>query len=118
MKVFLVALFLTLGVVVLSGASCTKQPTSSNETGIAKTKVLIENSTFVPSNLTISQNTVVTWTNNDLVAHHIISNEDPVAFESGILEQGSDFNFTFTETGTYPYRCEIHPEMKGIITVQ
>ena len=39
-------------------------------------------------------------------------------WESGTISDGSSFQFTFTEAGTYNYRCNIHPTpMRGQITV-
>ena len=39
-------------------------------------------------------------------------------FESGDLEPGNTYARTFDTPGTYPYRCEFHPnEMKGRIIV-
>lgn len=40
-------------------------------------------------------------------------------FKSGDIGSGETFNYTFNETGTYDYFCEIHkPDMKGKIVVE
>jgi len=40
-------------------------------------------------------------------------------FKSGDIGHGETFNYTFNETGTYDYFCEIHkPDMKGSIVVE
>jgi plastocyanin len=36
---------------------------------------------------------------------------------SNTLGRGQSYSFTFTESGTFPYHCGIHPSMKGTITV-
>jgi hypothetical protein len=36
---------------------------------------------------------------------------------SGLLAQGEQFSYTFTEPGTYDYFCEPHPSMQGQIVV-
>ena len=42
----------------------------------------------------------------------------PPLWDSGMLSSGA-FQFTFTQAGTYLYRCELHPDlMQGRIVVQ
>jgi len=62
--------------------------------------------------------------NGDAMIHSVTSGEsDGTAgtpdgrFDSGFLEPGDTFTFTFTEAGTYPYFCLPHPFMTGTITV-
>lgn len=38
-------------------------------------------------------------------------------FDSGNLESGRSFSFTFTDVGTFTYHCNIHSSMKGKIIV-
>lgn len=80
--------------------------------------VEIRNYSFAPQNITIPQNTTVTWRNNDSVPHTVTSlNGAPVAFNSGVLNPGQSFTMKFNVTGVYPYYCSIHPFMKGNVTV-
>jgi hypothetical protein len=58
----------------------------------------------------------VTWTNGDSLVHNIAA--DNASFNSGALAPGRNFNFTFTANGAFPYHCNIHPTMTGLITVQ
>ena len=40
-------------------------------------------------------------------------------FDSGQLAKGDEFEFTFEESGTYEYFCEIHPAtMSGRVVVE
>ena len=39
------------------------------------------------------------------------------AFSSGLLEPGQSFTLTFSEPGVYPFTCNIHPGMNGVIVV-
>ncbi len=78
--------------------------------------VSIKNFSFDPAALTISKGTAVTWTNNDSVAH--TATADGGAFDSGNLDQGKSFSFTFNQSGTFAYHCAIHPYMKAQITVK
>ena len=38
-------------------------------------------------------------------------------FDSGDVPNGATFQFTFNDSGAVPYHCEIHPIMKGTVTV-
>jgi hypothetical protein len=39
-------------------------------------------------------------------------------FDSGALNQGDSFSFTFQQPGTYEYFCRLHPSMRGRILVR
>jgi len=72
---------------------------------------------YLPQVITvvIGVNNTVTWINQDLIAHNIISNTG--AFASGDLSPGQTYTFTFTQAGTYPYYCSYHP-MTGVVLVK
>ena len=79
---------------------------------------------FYPGDLTVSAGTVVTWTNQDTVVHSATSGTSDGSvgqpdgfFDSGLVDPGGTFEFTFTEPGTYAYFCTPHPWMQGTITV-
>ena len=76
----------------------------------------IRDMTFAPRTLTIAAGDTVTWTNSDSMPHTATSEDD--AFDSGNLDEGQSFSFTFTEPGTYEYVCGIHPRMTGTIVVE
>ncbi len=68
----------------------------------------------------------IVWTNEDTTFHSVTSDdsfEDRIngKFDSmatiGLVEPGGTWEFTFTETGEYPYHCEPHPWMKGMVTI-
>lgn len=71
--------------------------------------------TFKPKSVTIAVGTTVKWTNNTTVAHTVTS--DTGVFNSGIINPGSTFKFTFTKKGTFGYHCMIHPFMIATIIV-
>jgi amicyanin len=70
---------------------------------------------FSPATLTITAGDTVTWTNGDPIVHTATSTTG--AWDSGDLEQGASYSFTFTEPGTYDYLCTPHPSMTGRIVV-
>ena len=73
-------------------------------------------SVFAPGTLTVAAGDTVTWRNSD-DAPHTVTDENG-AFDSGNMDTGATFSFTFTELGTYEYRCDYHSEMQATIVVQ
>ena len=39
------------------------------------------------------------------------------AFDSGIFDPGGSFAWEFATPGTFPYRCNLHPQMEGTVEV-
>lgn len=70
---------------------------------------------FSHRDLTVSAGTTITWTNADAVIHTTTSNDG--LWDSGVLESGHTFDFTFTQAGSFAFFCAIHPTMKATITV-
>ena len=69
------------------------------------------------------RDSTVVWRNNDAVTHTVVSDTEysnPYAgpFDSGLIEPGSTYGYTFFEQGRYSYHCDIHPWMKGIVSVR
>ena len=77
-------------------------------------EVLIQGFDYEPSEITAHVNDTVVWTNMDSVTHTVTAN----AFDSGDLDEGETFSYTFTETGTYDYVCIYHPGMRGTVLVE
>lgn len=57
----------------------------------------------------------VVVTNTDDASHTLTAVDG--SFDSGTLAPGDSYEFTVDESGTFEYRCEIHPSMTGSITV-
>jgi nitrite reductase (NO-forming) len=79
---------------------------------------------YSPRELTVTVGTTVRWVNQDPIAHTVTAGtvEGSVGspdgrFDSGFLNLGEAFRFTFTEPGTYQYFCIPHPWMQGTVTV-
>jgi plastocyanin len=71
----------------------------------------------------IGINNTVVWTNNDTVPHTVTSVAGGIpsgaqAFNSGNLNPGQSWNYTFTQPGTYEYHCIYHFWMKGTVIVE
>jgi plastocyanin len=98
--------------VLLLAGSAAPSPSQAGGTNTVE----IADFAFSPSTLTIVAGASVTWTNADAVVHTATSGSG--AFDSGDLDQGESFTFTFTTPGTYDYLCTPHPSMTGSIVVQ
>jgi plastocyanin len=84
--------------------------------GSGRNHVTIRDFAFAPADLDVAASTEVTWTNDD-PAPHTVTAEDG-SFDSGTLEPGQTFSVSVQSNGPVTYRCEIHPDMVGTITVR
>jgi plastocyanin len=84
----------------------------------AEQQVTIDNFAFDPQVLTISPGTKVTWLNRDDVPHTATSSESPPKFNSKTIDTDEKFSYVFTQPGTYPYFCALHPKMTAKIVVK
>jgi plastocyanin len=104
----------------------------NDETSAAS--VSVKNIAFKPADMKVLRGTEVTWTNDDDVAHTATSGQPGTRAVSGVskgspakldglfdgdlAKAGATYRFTFNETGTFAYFCEIHPSMTGEIVVE
>jgi len=70
---------------------------------------------FDPSDIEISVGESVTWTNEDNTIHSVVADDD--TFDSGELDEGEEFSYTFDEAGIYQYGSDEDPSFDGIVTV-
>jgi len=77
--------------------------------------VNIVNFRFTPAEVTVKAGTTIRWTNKGYVPHTVNFTDGGV--NSGVLNNGNQFTYTFTTPGTYPYLCHIHPFMHGTVVV-
>jgi plastocyanin len=77
--------------------------------------IAIANFAFAPANLSVQTGDPVTWTNMDDDSHTVTADDD--AFDSGAFGAGQTFQLTAGPPGTYPYFCQLHPFMRGTLTV-
>lgn len=85
--------------------------------GAATTKnVYIYGSGFSPKSVTITAGDTVKWVNRDNATHQIYGAGG--SFVSPILKQHQSYSFRFNAAGTYTYKDELHPRLKGTIVVK
>lgn len=87
-------------------------------TVLAATPVtVIIGATLNPKEITIRPGTLVIWSNEDSERHRARSTTGPVGFDSGNLDPGESFSFTFNAAGTFPYFYTLDPGMVGTVTI-
>lgn len=91
------------------------QPTPTTPTPVTTpttptpVSVAIKSSTFTPNIVEISKGTTVVWTNDDGVKHTVTSISG--AFDSGNIDPGKTFSYTFNQAGPFEYSCGVHPSI-------
>jgi plastocyanin len=79
----------------------------------AEATVSIVDFAFDAPTLEIAVGTTVTWTNDGQALHTVTG----TFADSGVIQSGETFSFTFTEAGTFDYACQLHPQMTGQVVV-
>ncbi len=76
---------------------------------------------YDPATIQVVRGTVVTWTNQDTVAHSVVLSYAVTAtseqWTSGVLATGQSASYTFTSPGRYVYNCSLHVGMIGFVLV-
>lgn len=104
------------------GSSATKTvkathtPPAGGTPAAAGNNVSINNAKYRPKNLSVKVGTTVTWTNNDSVPQSVTS-DTPGQFDSGLLQPGATWSYTFSQAGTFPYHSSATKTTFGSITV-
>ena len=80
--------------------------------------VIIKDFKFIPAEITVKKGQTLTWENREKRQYH------SVWFQALGEPEPEDYLFPedtyereFTETGSFPYRCGPHPEMRGTVHV-
>jgi len=74
--------------------------------------IVLEATSFQPAEMHVESGATVTWQWAGSVAHDVTGPD----FASGIQTDGT-FTYTFNQPGAYYYWCNLHPGMKGTVTV-
>ncbi|HEY5773153.1 MAG TPA: cupredoxin domain-containing protein, partial [Chitinophagaceae bacterium] len=85
----------------------------SNTPIIYAARVMIQNSVFTPSDVTIMVSGSILWVNNDETVHTVTAKDG--SFDSGDLQPGATFGVTFNTVGPHRYHCKYHAEMTGVV---
>jgi plastocyanin len=71
---------------------------------------------FDRADIEVRRGTTVEWRNAGTRAHHLVRDLGGVTIDED-LPPGRTETATFERSGTFSYRCTIHPEMTGTVTV-
>ena len=83
----------------------------------AKTHVVVGRGVaWDPKTLKVARGDTIVWKNADVVPHNV--RQDKHVFWSKDLPPGSSFRWKATKRGRWPYKCTLHPEMTGTITIK
>ena len=98
--------------------NCTPKGAS---TGTADTTVTVVSDSqtvgaYAPKDISVPAGQAVTWSWQDQGNQHSVTANDG-SFDSCLHNAGYVYTVTFTKPGTYAYRCSIHPQMIGRVTV-
>jgi plastocyanin len=99
----------------MSDTGSTNPNDNPGNTAPGANEVWMKDKEFVPSSITVTSGTTVTWINKDPIMHDVTSDSD--LFGSGSMQANATFSFKFTTAGTYTYHCTIHPTMTGKVIV-
>jgi plastocyanin len=99
-------LSLTAGILAFSGGVSAAETVPAEIKGYA----------YTPEDITVAVGDTVTWKNSDSAPHTVTSTSGKT-LDSPNMAQGDTWSYTFTQPGTYPFYCAIHPDMKGTVTV-
>ena len=81
----------------------------------ADSTVDMRGNAFGPSELTIQAGDSVTWTNKDAAIHDAAALDG--SWTTPKLNINEEATLAFDTAGTFEYRCTIHPQMRGTLTV-
>jgi plastocyanin len=91
--------------------------TSSTEPAPIAATVLITDGQFDPRSIEIAVGGSVTWINEDVNPHLIVS-ATPNVIQSPLIGKAGTYTRTFSSPGEYPYYCTLRNTLKGTVTVR
>jgi plastocyanin len=94
-----------------------KISTELAEAADASKAVTIQGFQFKPGALTVKHGTTVMFTNKDAVSHTVTPDRGGKFTATGRLQKNDSKQVIFNQVGEQDYFCEIHPSMKGKVTV-
>ena len=112
-------LFLLSVIVLATLTSCTSTK-NIDAKSIPTNTVVMADTKFIPSTITVSKGTTVTWKNLEDRTHNATA--DDKSWKTDDMEQGESKTVTFDKPGTYSYHCTHHTMMgfgmTGTVIVQ
>ena len=94
-----------------TGAALCSQPAAGTAT---KVNATVSGNQWGPVSAAVGD--VITWTNADAVPHKVALDDGSCTMSANI-EGNAPQSLVFTQAGTFPFHCTVHPSMKGTITI-
>ncbi len=91
-------------------------PAAGGERSGPVRSTVIRQMAFPQNRLEVEPGTTITWKNEDVLAHTVTAVDG--AFDSGMIQPGDSWSYTFTTPGTYAFLCTPHPFMTGVVVVR
>ena len=76
-----------------------------------------DNLAFTPQNVTVNVGQVLQWKNTGQTMHTVTFSGAQSCLTDASLNGGATWDVTFNQAGTYDFRCTVHPQMTGVVTV-
>ena len=92
------------------------QPHRQARGDTAAAQVVLRQVAFAPREVRIRVGGTVAWRNADPMVHTVTA--DDGTWGSGLLREGDGYRRTFDTAGRFPYHCEPHPQMQGVVIVE
>jgi len=89
---------------------------SGAASGPALRPVAIDAMQFSPQTIAVRVGDTVEWSNKDPFPHTVTA--DNAGFDSGEIPAAGSWKWTARKTGVFPYRCALHPTMRGTLVVK
>jgi plastocyanin len=99
-----------------AGPPAAPPPAAAVDPAAPVVKASMRSLAYAPARIEVAAGTTVEWTNDDPLAHTVTAVDG--TFDSGMIQPGGKWARTFTQPGTYDFRCTPHPFMKGVVVVR
>ncbi len=106
-----------IGLFVAIGALSTVTAGGETAAGGNTADVTIKKYKFIPPEITVKVGTTVRWTNTEKRQYHSVWFKEAGKDPSEYFFPGETYEHRFDQAGTFPYTCEPHPEMLGVVKV-
>lgn len=101
-----------------TSASCSAGTAAVSQGGSPGATVdATDNLAFNPQNVTVNVGQVLQWKNTGQIAHTVTFSGAQSCLTDDTLSGGATWDVTFNQAGTFDFKCTIHPQMTGVVTV-
>jgi plastocyanin len=116
------ALLVAAGLLAAVTTSCAGSDSGSTTTTTAphapsSVTVSITDGQFDPRRVEVAVGGSVTWVNDDVTPHLLVSTT-PNVIQSPVIGKAGSYTRSFNTPGEYRYYCNIHNSMKGEVVVR